>query len=274
MRATTLSLCLGLILLAGVAAGEEKPAKDVRENCTASAAYVQDDFFRNLKENLAEGFSKSRREKMMATLGKQGLSSGEVLELMNGSCSDRELRKHLGVSRGDTDRVRAALDETVKEKDKNAFFGIMTEIMIGNFDVDPSGEFAQQACGAKDEISDETMNKILKKANTSRRTMKEAFGFKDKDDQKFMADIIKAAMINIHAKMKQSHMKMARSGHWKARLVLQVHDELIFELPKSEVKAFGKGVRSERETAIQLKVPVLVDVKSGPNWNKMESVKL
>lgn len=214
MRATTLSLCLGLILLAGVAAGEEKPAKDVRENCTASAAYVQDDFFRNLKENLAEGFSKSRREKMMGTLGKQGLSSGDVLELMNGSCSDRELRKHLGVSRGDTDRVRAALDETVKEKDKNAFFGIMTEIMIGNFDVDPSGEFAQQACGAKDEISDETMNKILKKANTSRRTMKEAFGFKDKDDQKFMADIIKAAMVSpllTHPMLKSLGMAKGKS---------------------------------------------------------------
>ncbi|MFH2201568.1 MAG: DNA polymerase I [Elusimicrobiota bacterium] len=81
------------------------------------------------------------------------------------------------------------------------------------------------------------------------------------------ADIIKAAMINIHT-------KMAESGKWKARLVLQVHDELIFELPQSEVVKFGAWVRREMETAIKLDVPVVVDVKSGPNWNEMKAVKL
>lgn len=87
------------------------------------------------------------------------------------------------------------------------------------------------------------------------------------------ADIIKAAMINIHSKMEKSNIKMAPLGHWKARLVLQVHDELIFELPESEAGEFGSWVRSEMETAIKLKVPVLVALKSGPNWNKMEALK-
>ncbi len=214
MRDTTLSLCLGLLLLAGVASGEEKTAEEVRANCTASAAYVQDDFFGNLKRTLAKGFSKARSKEMITTLVKQGLSSRDVLELMNGSCSDKGLREHLGVSRGDIDRVRAALDETVREKDKNAFFGIMTELMIGKFDEDPSDKFAQQACGAKDAISDETMNKILKKANTSKRTMKEAFGFKDKGNQKLIADIIKAAMASpllTHPMLKSLGMAKGKS---------------------------------------------------------------
>ena len=190
----TLSCCLGLILLAGFVAGEGPPAKEVRENGTASAAYVQDDFFNHLKENLAEGFSKSRSQRMMARLAKQDPSGSDVLELMNGSCSNKELREHFGASRGDTDRVRKALDETVREKDKNAFFGIMADVMIGNRGFDPSADFAKQAFGAKDEISDEMLEKIIKRRNTSRTTIKKAFGFTDDDDVKDMAGIVRETM--------------------------------------------------------------------------------
>jgi len=78
------------------------------------------------------------------------------------------------------------------------------------------------------------------------------------------ADIIKAAMLNIHGKL---------SKDWpRARMLLQVHDELIFEVPEAEVKAFGEWVRREMETAFRLRVPVRVSVSAGPNWDEMEDL--
>ncbi|HVE14814.1 MAG TPA: DNA polymerase, partial [Elusimicrobiota bacterium] len=78
------------------------------------------------------------------------------------------------------------------------------------------------------------------------------------------ADIIKAAMVAIHR-------KLPKSG-FDARMILQVHDELLFELPKKEAPAFGKWVRREMEHAVELKVPVVVDLKAGPNWADMEAL--
>jgi DNA polymerase-1 len=78
------------------------------------------------------------------------------------------------------------------------------------------------------------------------------------------ADIIKAAMLSIHGKL---------SKDWpRARMLLQVHDELIFELPKAEAAAFGKWVRREMETAFRLRIPVQVSVSAGPNWDAMEDL--
>ncbi|MBI5244746.1 MAG: DNA polymerase I [Elusimicrobia bacterium] len=75
------------------------------------------------------------------------------------------------------------------------------------------------------------------------------------------ADIIKAAMIAIHRGL---------PSRTSGRLVLQVHDELLFELPKGEVKAFAAWARGVMEAAVRLDVPVVVDVKAGPNWRDME----
>ncbi|MFH1725706.1 MAG: DNA polymerase I [Elusimicrobiota bacterium] len=79
------------------------------------------------------------------------------------------------------------------------------------------------------------------------------------------ADIIKAAMVNIHRKLRAG-------SEWNALLVLQVHDELIFELSREEAGPFGKWVKREMETALRLSVPVVVDVKTGANWQEMEAL--
>jgi len=70
------------------------------------------------------------------------------------------------------------------------------------------------------------------------------------------ADIIKIAMVNLHQKL---------SG-FKARLILQVHDELVLEVPNSEVDEVKKIVEDTMSSATKLKVPLLVDCASGPNW--------
>jgi DNA polymerase-1 len=75
------------------------------------------------------------------------------------------------------------------------------------------------------------------------------------------ADVIKAAML-----------KVAAGSKFESRMVLQIHDELLFETPKAEVQAFAKWVKKTMETAVALNVPLVVDVKVGPNWQDMEKV--
>ena len=72
------------------------------------------------------------------------------------------------------------------------------------------------------------------------------------------ADIIKLAMIKIHRRMK--------SEDWKSKMLLQIHDELVFDVPKVEVDALTKMVKEEMENAFTLEVPLVVDVGIGENW--------
>ena len=72
------------------------------------------------------------------------------------------------------------------------------------------------------------------------------------------ADIIKLAMINIHRRME--------AENWQAKMLLQVHDELVFEVPKTELQAFQKMVQHEMENAFSLDVPLVVDLGVGQNW--------
>jgi DNA polymerase I len=72
------------------------------------------------------------------------------------------------------------------------------------------------------------------------------------------ADLIKIAMIRIHRAL--SEQKLA------ARMLLQVHDELVFEVPPSERDALSALVKREMEGVIELQVPLVADVGIGPNW--------
>jgi DNA polymerase-1 len=76
------------------------------------------------------------------------------------------------------------------------------------------------------------------------------------------ADIIKVAMINLDREMAKRQLE--------SKMLLQVHDELIFEVPKDEVDEMKKLVPELMSSAIKLSVPLKVDVKTGPNWGEME----
>jgi DNA polymerase-1 len=52
-------------------------------------------------------------------------------------------------------------------------------------------------------------------------------------------------------------------------MILQVHDELVFEVPEGEVEAVASLARREMEGVCRLSVPLVVDVKAGPNWRDM-----
>ncbi|MBD2004954.1 MULTISPECIES: DNA polymerase I [Cyanophyceae] len=70
------------------------------------------------------------------------------------------------------------------------------------------------------------------------------------------ADIIKIAMVQLHEVLQS----------YQARLLLQVHDELVFEVPPSEWEELQMKIRSTMENAVSLSVPLLVDVRAGQNW--------
>ena len=72
------------------------------------------------------------------------------------------------------------------------------------------------------------------------------------------ADIIKLAMINIHKKMTEAK--------YKSKMLLQVHDELVFDVYKPELDELQKLIKTEMENAYTLKVPLDVEIGLGDNW--------
>ena len=72
------------------------------------------------------------------------------------------------------------------------------------------------------------------------------------------ADIIKLAMIQIHQKI--------INENWQSKMLLQVHDELVFDVLKSERESFEKMVKTEMENAFDIGLPLLVDIGFGENW--------
>jgi DNA polymerase-1 len=75
------------------------------------------------------------------------------------------------------------------------------------------------------------------------------------------ADLMKVGMIRTAG-------ALAAAGG-RAHMLLQVHDELVFEAPPEEVEAVGRIARDGMGGAADLRVPLVVDLKSGPNWRDL-----
>jgi len=76
------------------------------------------------------------------------------------------------------------------------------------------------------------------------------------------ADIIKVAMINLHREMVRRRLQ--------SKMLLQVHDELVFEVPEEEMAVMRRLVPEVMSAAMELKVPLKVDTKEGKNWGEMK----
>ena len=76
------------------------------------------------------------------------------------------------------------------------------------------------------------------------------------------ADIVKIAMIRLPERL--------RAAGLHARMLLQVHDELVLEVPRGEVEAAASILRETMEGALKLDVPLTVDVKVGDDWESMK----
>ena len=77
------------------------------------------------------------------------------------------------------------------------------------------------------------------------------------------ADLIKLAMIRLDGAIKEQK--------WKARMLLQVHDELLLEMPRAELEPVSEAARREMEGVAELRIPLKVELKWGPNWAELES---
>ena len=76
------------------------------------------------------------------------------------------------------------------------------------------------------------------------------------------ADIIKIAMIHIHSFLTE--------GNYKTKMLLQVHDELIFEVPEGEIEQMKTLVRDKMENVVDLKVKLKVDMGIADNWYELK----
>lgn len=76
------------------------------------------------------------------------------------------------------------------------------------------------------------------------------------------ADIIKLAMLHLETS--------GQKQEWSGRMLLQVHDELLFELDAKDLPRSGQRIKQLMQDALPLSVPVIVDLKSGPNWAEMK----
>jgi DNA polymerase I len=80
-------------------------------------------------------------------------------------------------------------------------------------------------------------------------------------NQGMVAEIIKLAMIRVHARLRQEGMA--------SRMLLQVHDELLLEVPEGELAQAAGLVEREMRNAVELSVPLEVEVKVGRSWGEM-----
>lgn len=106
--------------------------------------------------------------------------------------------------------------------------------------------------------------RFLENINSQNRTMKamaERMAI-NSPIQGTAADLIKMAMIDIDERLKKEKLH--------SKMILQVHDELIFEVPNDEVDLMKKLVKEEMEGVTELKVPLKVDVASGKNWQELK----
>jgi DNA polymerase-1 len=76
------------------------------------------------------------------------------------------------------------------------------------------------------------------------------------------ADIIKVAMINLYREMAKRRLK--------SKMLLQVHDELVFEVPDEEIETMRQLVPEVMSAALELSIPLKVDIKEGKNWGEMK----
>jgi DNA polymerase-1 len=111
--------------------------------------------------------------------------------------------------------------------------------------------FVETILGRRRHLKDINSNNFVVKGHAERNAVNAPI-------QGSAADIIKIAMINIDQKLTEKKLK--------TKMLLQVHDELIFESPNDELDLVIPIIKKEMESAIETQVPLVVEVGMGKNW--------
>jgi DNA polymerase-1 len=153
------------------------------------------------------------------------------------------LSKQLGISRNES---KALIDAYFLQ-----YHGLKS-YMEKTVDMARKKGYVMTLMGRKRILRDIHSNSSLEKSNAERMAINTPI-------QGSAADLIKMAMLSIHKELK--------NGNWGAKMILQVHDELVFDVPKVEVEKLSALIRDKMCHAMpSLKVPIEVEVKSGNNW--------
>jgi DNA polymerase-1 len=153
------------------------------------------------------------------------------------------LSKQLGISRNES---KALIDAYFLQ-----YHGLKS-YMEKTVDMARKKGYVMTLMGRKRILRDIHSNSSLEKSNAERMAINTPI-------QGSAADLIKIAMLSIHKELK--------NGNWGAKMILQVHDELVFDVPKAEVEKLSALIRDKMCHAMpSLKVPIEVEVKSGNNW--------
>jgi DNA polymerase-1 len=153
------------------------------------------------------------------------------------------LSKQLGISRNES---KALIDAYFLQ-----YHGLKS-YMEKTVDMARKKGYVMTLMGRKRILRDIHSNSSLEKSNAERMAINTPI-------QGSAADLIKMAMLSIHKELK--------NGNWGAKMILQVHDELVFDVPKAEVEKLSALIRDKMCHAMpSLKVPIEVEVKSGNNW--------
>lgn len=163
--------------------------------------------------------------------------------------SEYGLSKDLGISRGE---AKSYIDAYLARYEGVRRY--MHDIVISGKELG----YVQTLCGRKRWLPD------LKSKNFNLRSFAERTAL-NTPIQGTAADIIKLAMLRVDAAI--------RDWGLKSRMLLQVHDELIFDVPENEVDKMCGVVREAMENALVMQTELLVDIKVGRNWYDMQKIK-
>ena len=111
--------------------------------------------------------------------------------------------------------------------------------------------FVETILGRKRHLKDINSNNFVVRGHAERNAINAPI-------QGSAADIIKVAMIDID--------KALSEGGFKTKMLLQVHDELLFEVPEEEIEPIKALIKEKMESAVKTKVPLIVEVGVGNNW--------
>jgi DNA polymerase-1 len=112
-------------------------------------------------------------------------------------------------------------------------------------------EYAETILGRRRKLPDINSNNGMVKAFAERNAVNAPI-------QGSAADVIKLAMVKI--------AEILRSENWETRMIMQVHDELVFDVPTHELEKLKPLVKKCMEEAVELRVPLVVDMSSGKDW--------
>ena len=125
------------------------------------------------------------------------------------------------------------------------------EYMDGNVEFAKNNGYVLTFCNRKRVMSDINSHIFAKRSFSERASMNMPL-------QGSSADIIKIAMVNVYKRLKEENLQ--------AKLILQVHDELIIDAPINEVEIAKKILVEEMENAVSLSVPLTVEANVGKTW--------